>query len=94
VTIVNYKFIIRFLLKARIRTIITLLQITGINTNRYTTSKYIVTSLYFPGKDKSGNKIITETAPKEVYIIDNLKVNIFINIDVMALKGINILVSR
>jgi len=50
--------------------------------------------LYFPGKDKSSNKIITETAPKEVYIIDNFKVNIFIIINVITLKGINILVSR
>jgi len=50
--------------------------------------------LYFPGKDKSSNKVITETAPKEVYIMDNFKVGIFINMDVIALKGINILISR
>jgi len=60
--------------------------------NYYIISKYIVISLYFPRKDKSSNKIITETAPKKIHIMDNFKVGIFININIITPKGTNLLV--
>ena len=54
----------------------------------YKTTKYIITPLYLPGKEST-----TILTPREIYIIDNLKVNILINIDIIVPKGIDIITS-
>jgi len=94
VTITNRAFIKRTLPRTYIRTIATLLEVTDIRKDKYKTAKYIITPLFLLGRNKLDYKVITKTAPREIYLVDNLRANILIRIDVMTPKGIDILASR
>jgi len=72
VTITNRAFIKRTLPKTHIRTIATLLEVTGIGKDKYKTAKYIITPLFLLRRNKLSYKIITKTTPREIYLVDNL----------------------
>lgn len=61
----------------------------GLGSNRHQTSEYVITPLYFPGKDSTAR-----TAPREIHIVDDLKANILIDMDIMIPKKIDIFVSE
>jgi len=94
VTITNRPFIKRTLPRTYIRTIATLLEVIDIGKDKYKTDKYIITPLFLLGRNKLGYNIITKTAPREIYLVDSLRANILIEIDIMTPKGIDILASR
>jgi len=94
VTITNRAFIKRTLPRTYIRTIVTLLEVTGIGKDKYKTAKYIITPLFLLGRNKLDYEVIAKTASREIYLVDNLRANILIGIDVMTPKGIDILASR
>jgi len=94
VTITNRAFIKRALPGTYIRTIATLLEVTGIGKDKYKTDEYIITPLFLLGRNKLDYNIITKTAPREIYLVDSLRANILIRIDIMTPEGIDILASR
>jgi len=94
VTITNRAFIKRALPRTHIRTIATLLEVTGIKKDKYKIAEYIITPLFLLGRNKLGYKVITKTTPREIYLVDNLRANILIRIDVITPKEIDILASR
>jgi len=94
VTITNRAFIKRTLPGTHIRTITTLLEVTGIGKDKHKIDEYIIAPLFLPGRNKLGYNIITKTAPREIYLVDNLRANILIRIDIITPKGIDILASR
>jgi len=94
VIITNSAFIKRALLRTYIRTIATLLKVTGIGKDKYKIAKYITTPLFLLRRNKLGYKVITKTAPREIYLVDSLRANILIRIDVITPKRIDILASR
>jgi len=94
VTITDRAFIKRALPGTHIRTIATLLEVTGIGKDKHKIDEYIIAPLFLLGKNKLGYNIITKTAPKEIYLVDSLRANILIRIDVMTPEGIDILASR
>ena len=53
----------------------------SLGSNVYKTTKYIITLLYFPSKESTAIFI-----PREIYIINNLKANILIGIDIIVLE--------
>jgi len=94
VTITDRAFIKRALPGTYIRTIATLLEVTGIGKDKYKTDEYIITPLFLLGRNKLSYNIITKTAPREIYLVDSLRANILIRMDVMTPEGIDILASR
>lgn len=61
----------------------------GLGSSVHQTSEYVVTLLCFPGEN-----FTAVTAPRGVHIVDNLKANILIEMDVMAPEQIDILTSQ
>lgn len=61
----------------------------GLGSSLHQTSEYVVTPLYFPGEN-----FTAVTASREIHIVDNLKANILIEMDVMAPEQIDILTSQ
>ena len=57
--------------------------------NKHETSKYVIIPLYFPREN-----IIIILISREIHIVDDLKTNVLININIMILKKINILTSQ
>jgi len=94
VTITNRAFIKRALPGTHIRTIATPLEVTDIGKDKYKTDEYIITPLFLPGRNKLVYDIITKTAPRKIHLVDSLRANILIRIDVMTPKRIDILASR
>jgi len=94
VTITNRAFIKRTLPRTYIRTIAILFKVISIEKDKYKIAKYIITPLFLLGRNKLDYKVITKTTPKEIYLVDNLRANILIRIDVITPKGIDILASR
>jgi len=68
--------------------------VTGIGKDKYKTDEYIIAPLFLLGRNKLGYNIITKTAPREIHLVDSLRANILIRIDIMTPKGIDILASR
>ena len=59
-----------------------------LGSNVYKIAKYIITPLYLLGKD-----LIVILTPREIYIINNLKANILISIDIIVPEKIDIIAS-
>ena len=60
----------------------------GIKSNKYKTSKYVIASIYFLGEN-----VITILTSREIYIVNDLKTNILIKINIIILEKIDILAS-
>ena len=56
--------------------------------NKHKISKYVISSLYF-----SNENVIIMLTFREIYIVNDFKTNILININIMMLKQIDILTS-
>ena len=57
----------------------------GLGTNLYKTSKYIINNIYL--LDIKDNKAITSRLRRELYLIEDLKINILIENNILAPKG-------
>ena len=65
----------------------------GLDFNKHQTFKYAIFSLFFSRKNKVDKYITTKIASREVYIINNLKIKMLIEINVIILEKIDILIS-
>lgn len=82
-----------FLAKTRpgltIQTMASPITVRGLGSNKHQTSEYVVTSLYLPSED--GTAML---APREIHIVDDLKANVLIGMDIMVPEKIDILASQ
>jgi len=69
-----------------------LLSIRGIGSNRYNTSKFIVTLIYLPRK--KDNEEVLRIVRRELYIIDSLRAYILIGNNIISPKGISINIAN
>ena len=69
-------------------------EVVGIGADKHRTDEYIIASIYIPRKTTNGSTATAKLTPREIYIIDNLRVNILIRMDIITLEGINILASK
>ena len=77
----------------KIRIITTLIIVRGIGINKYIIFLYVILIIYFSGKNASGSKVYIYII-REIYIIKNLKIKIFIEVDIFDLELINIFVFK
>ena len=70
------------------------MEVVGISADKHRTDEYIIASIYIPRKTTNGSTATAKLAPREIYIIDNLRANILIGMDIITLEGINILASK
>ena len=63
-----------------------------IGIDKYTTAEYAIFDIYFPETYQSA--LVITYITRETYIVNNLKVKIFIKLNVCGLKKINIYISK
>ena len=73
-----------------VKTMASPITVRGLGSNRHQTSEYVVTPLLFPGNDN----ITAMTSPREIHIVDDLKANLLIGMDIMVPEKIDILASQ
>ena len=71
-----------------------LVEVLGISLDKHRTDEYIITPIYIPGKAKNGTIVTAKLAPREIYIVDNLRANMLIGMDIITSKGIDILAFK
>ena len=71
-----------------------LVEVLGISLDKHRIDEYIITPIYILGKAKNGTIATGKLAPREIHIVDNLRANILIGIDIITPKGIDILASK
>lgn len=89
VTLMDRAYLARAHPGLTIRSMVSPITVRGLGANRHQTSKYVITSLYFPGED-----IIAMTSPRKIHIVDDLKANILVEMDVMMPEQIDVLASQ
>lgn len=65
--------------------------IRDLNINKYSTNKYAIVLMYFSNKNKTENFVKTLII-REIYLIDDIKANIFIKNDVLKFENFNIFI--
>ena len=75
--------------KAKILKITILLKVKNIETSKYKTDKYVFKAIYFPVISNKGQRLVVYIH-REFYLVDNLRVNIFIGNDIIGTKDITI----
>jgi len=76
------KKLIKLGLKIEIYKIFTTIKIRGLGSSKYDINEYIIIFIYIPSKD--GVILIT----KELYIVNNLSIKVFIGVDIIKSKDI------
>ena len=71
----------------QIRKIITLISIKKFKIFKYRTNEYVIVSIYFSKKKKNENVVMIKIT-RETHLVDDLKINMFINNDFIDLKKI------
>ena len=89
INLINRIFLIKTHLELFIKIIISFIIIRGIGFNKHKISEYVITFLYF--FDENVTAILISW---EIYIVNDLKTNVLININIIILKKINILTSQ
>ena len=79
---------------AEIRKMAISVEVLGISLDKHRTDEYIITPIHIPGKAKNGTTATAKLAPCEIHIVDNLRANILIGMDIITPKGIDILTSK
>ena len=94
ITLGDRDFIKNELPDAEIRKMATLVEVSGIGIDKHRTDEYIIAPILIPGKIANGSSAIAKLAPREIHIVDNLRANILIGMDIMTPEGIDILASK
>ena len=89
VTLMDRAFLTRTHPGLEIRTMASPITVRGLGSNTHQTSEYVVTPLCFPGKE-----VTAITASREIHIVDDLKANILVGMDIMVPEQIDILASQ
>ena len=94
ITLGDRDFLKKKLPDTEIRKMAILVEVLGISLDKHRTDKYIITPIYILGKAKNGTTATAKLAPREIHIVDNLRANILIGMDIITPKGIDILASK
>ena len=94
VTLVDKAFLKSLLPDCTIRTMSTPITVRGLGSNLHQTAEYAIVPLYFQGTDSAGARVLAMTSPREIHIVDQLKANILIGMDIMVPEDIDIIVTR
>ena len=94
VTLVDRAFLKSLLPDCEIRTMSTPITVRGLGSNLHQTAEYAIVPLYFQGTDSEGSKVLAMTSPREIHLVDQLKANILIGMDIMVPEDIDIIVTR
>ena len=86
INLINRIIIIKTHFELFVKIIKSFIIVRKIESNKYKTSKYVIISLYFPGEN-----VIVMLISREIHIINDLKTNVLININIMISKKIDIL---
>ena len=81
------------MIEVEIRTIIFLIIIYKIKTDKYTTAIYVIFIIYFLNKD-SANSDIYIYIIRKTYIVEDFKIKIFIKINIFDFKSIDIFIFK
>lgn len=81
------------LLKIKILKMATSLKVRGIGTSKHETDKYVLELLYFPAIGNKGQRMIV-CIYCELHIVDNLRANIFIENNIIGVKGMMINIAK
>ena len=87
IILINRVYLVKINLELSIKIITNFIIVRRIKFNRYQISKYVITPFYFFKK----NTIII-TILKEIYIVDEFKINILININIIIFEKIDIFI--
>ena len=77
-----------------IRKIASPITVRRLRSAKHQTDKYMILSIYFPGKSKNNTDITAKTTPREIHLIDELKAKMLMRINIMKSEEIDILTSR
>ena len=91
-TLINKTWLIS-VVEIEIRIIILLIIIRDIGTDKYITAIYAIFTIYFPGKDFNSLDVYAYIT-REAYIVEGLKIKIFIKINIFGFKFIDISISK
>lgn len=69
-----------------------LISIREIDINHYSTNEYILLKIYF--LNKRNNNHIRFKIIKEIHLINNLKIKMFLEIDIIEFKKFDIIISK
>ena len=86
INLINRIFLIKTHLELFIKIMINFVIVREIGFNKHKTSKYVIILLYFPDEN-----VIVMLISREIHIVDDLKTNVLININIMILEKIDIL---
>ena len=89
VTLMDRAFLARTHPNLAIKRMASPITVRGLGSTMHETDEYVVTPLCFPGKDATAI-----TAPREIHVVDNLKANILVGMDIMVPEQIDILASQ
>ena len=89
VTLIDRAFLALAMPNLPIKTMASLIKVRRLGSNVHETAEYMITPLYLPGEEST-----TILAPREIHIVDNLKANVLIGIDIMVPKQIDIIASQ
>ena len=90
--LVNKVFLKKYLLEIKIRTILVSINIKNIGFNKYFTAEYIILLIYLPGEFKKES--VNTFFKRKAYIVEDLKIKIFLGVNIMGPKGINIFIFK
>ena len=89
INLINRFFLIKIYLELFVRTITNFIIIREIEFNKHKTSKYVIIFLYFLDEN-----VIVILTLREIHIVNDLKINVLININIVILEKIDILTSQ
>ena len=74
-----------------IRIMIISVIVRDLNAHKFNKNKYIFVTIYFLGKDFF-DKFVQTNFRREIYLIDNFKKNMLLNIDIIKFKQIDVFI--
>ena len=89
IILVNKQFFKQKTFNVLIRIIIFLIFVRDVKANKYSFNKYIITNMYIFNYNKN-DVVVKAKIIQKIHLINNLKINIFFNIDFIESKKINI----
>ena len=92
ITLTDTKFFTQNSKDIRIRTMTTSITVRELNIQKHSSDKYVIAFMYFPSVDDTGRSVRAMIIRK-IHLIDNLKINLLIENDILSPKLIDISAS-
>ena len=93
ITLGNRKFLKKHIPNAEIKSIETPSTVKGLGEAKHSIAEYVRVPLLLPGKLDIGEPILAEITV-DIHLVDDLRANMLISIDIMGPKGIDIITTK